>query len=84
VELLNDKYETIEKISNKTPFEFGYIKPAATYFVRVTVDKNANNRWDAGDFKTKRIPEPVFFYAEPLKVKKNFVLSGIDVDLGVR
>ncbi|MCU0338750.1 MAG: Ig-like domain-containing domain [Spirosomaceae bacterium] len=84
VELLNDKYETIEKISNKTPFEFGYIKPAATYFVRVTIDKNANNRWDAGDFKTKRIPEPVFFYAEPLKVKKNFVLSGIDVDLGMR
>lgn len=84
VELLNDKYEIVQKRLNQPSFEFGYIKPAATYFVRVTVDKNANGRWDGGDFKTKKQPEPVFFYSEPIKVKKNFILSGIDVDISGR
>jgi len=84
VELLDEKYEVIKSVANKTPFEFNYIKPAATYYLRVIVDENANGRWDAGDFKTKRLAEPIIFHLEPIKLKKNFVLSGIDIDLSTK
>lgn len=83
VELLDEKYEVVKSVANKTPFLFNFIKPNV-YSVRVVVDKNKNGKWDAGDFKTKSLAEPIFFHPIPIKLKKNFVVSGIDVELSTK
>ena len=83
VELLDDKFEVVKSIANKTTYQFNFLKPA-TYSIRVIVDLNNNGRWDTGDYKTKRLAEPVIFHTDAVKVKKNFVMSGIDVDLSTK
>jgi hypothetical protein len=83
IELLDDKFEVIKSITNKTPYQFNYLKPA-TYSIRVIGDENSNGQWDTGDFKTKHLAEPIFFHPDPVKVKKNFVMSGIDIDLSTK
>lgn len=83
VELLDDKFEVVKSISNKTPYVFSYLKPA-TYTLRVIVDENGNGQWDTGDVKANKLAEPVFFHNEAVKVKKNFVMSGIDIDLSTK
>jgi len=83
VELLDDKFEVVKSVDNQNLFQFNYIKPAI-YSIRVIVDKNKNNQWDAGDFKSKRLAEPMFFVPEPIKVKKNFSLSGYIIDLSTK
>ena len=82
VELLDDKFEVV-KSSIKTPFQFNYLKPAV-YNLRIVVDENKNGKWDTGDFKTRKLPEPIIFYPDTIKVKKNFVLSGLDIDLSTK
>ena len=83
IELLDDKFEIIKSIANKTPYQFNYLKPS-TYSIRVIVDENSNGQWDTGDFKTKHLAEPIFFHPDLVKVKKNFVVSGIDIDLSTK
>ncbi|TAF97977.1 MAG: hypothetical protein EAZ32_01820 [Cytophagia bacterium] len=83
VELLNDKYEVVKSVASETNFQFNYIKPSI-YFIRAIVDKNKNNKWDTGNFKTKLLAEPIIFLPEPIKVKKNFVLSGYILDLSTK
>ncbi|MEZ4900439.1 MAG: Ig-like domain-containing protein [Spirosomataceae bacterium] len=83
VELLDDKMEVIKSLPNQTLFQFNFLKPN-TYSVRVVIDKNGNGKWDIGDFKTRTLSEPIFFYPTPIKVKKNFVMGGIDIDLSTK
>lgn len=83
IELLDEKFDVVKSIANKTPYQFNYLKPA-TYSIRVIVDENSNGQWDTGDFKTKNLAEPIFFHPNPVKVKKNFVMSGIDIDLSTK
>lgn len=83
IELLDDKFEVVKSIANKTPYQFNFLKPA-TYSIRVIGDENSNGLWDTGNFKNKQLAEPIFFYPDPVKVKKNFVMSGIDIDLSTK
>ncbi|MFN4146182.1 MAG: Ig-like domain-containing domain [Runella sp.] len=83
IELLNEKYEVIKSIKNQSKFQFTFLKPM-TYYVRLILDKNANGRWDTGNFKANKPAEPVIFYKEAVKIKKNFVISGIDFDLSTQ
>jgi Bacterial Ig-like domain len=83
VELLNDKYEVVEAIANQKNFRFSYIKPDI-YWLRVIIDENKNNQWDTGDFKANQLAEPVIFLPSPIKVKKNFVLTGYILDLSTK
>jgi len=82
IELLDEKFEVV-KTSTKPSFQFSYLKPAL-YNIRIIVDENQNGKWDAGDFKTRKLAEPILFYPDVIKVKKNFVLSGIDIDLSTK
>ena len=82
IELLDEKFEVV-KTSTKPSFQFSYLKPAL-YNIRIIVDENQNGRWDAGDFKTRKLAEPIIFYPDAIKVKKNFVLSGLDIDLSTK
>ena len=60
LELL-DKSETVirtVKASKETVFE--YLNPG-DYYMRLFVDENGNNRWDTGDYATKKQPESVYY-----------------------
>ncbi|MFN8349697.1 MAG: Ig-like domain-containing domain [Spirosomataceae bacterium] len=83
VQLLDDKFEVVKSVANKTSYQFSFLKPAV-YSIRVIVDNNNNGHWDTGDFKTKLPAEPIIFHSDAIKVKKNFVMSGIDVDLSTK
>lgn len=83
IELLNDKQEVIRSLSNKNTYSFKYLKPAI-YTLRVIMDENGNGKWDTGDVKAKKLAEPIFFHTEAIKVKKNFVVGGIDIDLSTK
>jgi Bacterial Ig-like domain len=80
IELLNDKMEVEASLFNQKKYEFNYIKPNV-YFIRIVLDHNNNGKWDTGNFKKKIQPEKVQFYPEAIKVKKNFVMSSIDINV---
>ncbi|MGI9526193.1 MAG: Ig-like domain-containing protein [Weeksellaceae bacterium] len=63
----NDK--ELESIySEKSQFNFKYLKPG-TYYFKLYVDENSNEKYDTGDFMLQRQPEPIYIYPEPIEVK---------------
>ncbi len=55
------------------PLEFNNIEPA-NYFVRVIFDKNANQKWDTGNYLKRRQPEKVSYYPDTIQVRANWEL----------
>ena len=80
VQLLDEKYTVIKSIAGKKEYEFTFVKPG-TYFVRTIVDTNNNSKWDAGNYKQKLQPEKIVYYSDAFKVRKNFIIDGIDFEL---
>ena len=77
VELLNEQYETIQKIENVMKYEFTFIK-AGVYYIRMVVDENRNGKWDSGDLEKNELPEIIKFSSNKIKLKQNFELTGYD------
>ena len=75
VELLNEQYEVVQKVDNVLKYEFTFVK-AGTYYVRMIVDENRNNRWDSGDLEKNILPEKIIFIKDKIKLKQNFELTG--------
>ena len=44
-------------------------------------DDNHNQRWDAGDLKTKTQPETVIYYPPTINMKANWEMTGLKFDL---
>jgi hypothetical protein len=82
VELMDNNFKVV-KTSNKADFQFSFAKPSE-YYLRVTEDLNKNGKWDGGDFKAKKQPEKIRFYPEMIKLRKNFVLEGLNIDLSTK
>lgn len=64
LQLLDQKNKIIQEVNNSSTFNFENI-PAGLYMLRVLIDLNKNGKWDAGDFTTKKQPEPVVYYRTP-------------------
>ena len=77
VELLNEQYEVIQKIDNVLKYEFAFVK-AGTYFIRMIIDENRNDKWDSGDLEKNQVPEIIKFASDKIKLKQNFELTGYD------
>lgn len=77
VELLNEQYKVIQKVDNILKYEFAFVK-AGTYYLRMTVDENRNNKWDTGDLEKNQVPEIIKFSPNKIKLKQNFELTGYD------
>ena len=75
VELLNEQYEVVQKVDNILKYEFAFVK-AGTYYVRMIVDENRNDRWDSGDLEKNILPEKIIFIKDKIKLKQNFELTG--------
>jgi len=58
---------TVDVIGNYADF---YDLPPESYFVMLVLDANGNGVWDTGNYSEHRQPEDVFYYQNPIKLKK--------------
>ena len=77
IQLLDEKYEVIQKLDNISKYEFTFVK-AGIYYVRLIVDENRNARWDSGDLDKNILPEETQITKDKIKLKQNFELTGYD------
>ena len=83
IELLGTENKLIKTLRNQKEFKFEYLKPGE-YSVRVINDINKNGKWDSGNYIKKVQPEPISFYPNIVKVRKNFEIEGINVELSTK
>lgn len=77
LQLLNDKETVIREsiISQKEESIFyDFLYPAA-YKLKVIFDKNANGKWDSGNFLKKQQPEKVIYNTEAVNIRSNWDLE---------
>lgn len=71
-ELLDGSDKVVRQaILRNGELNFSNLKPGK-YFLRYIMDWNGNGRWDTGNFRERRQPEPVFYYHEFLEVRQNW------------
>jgi len=74
VDLINEKGDKIiERIYAKEPqtFTFTDVNPGK-YRFRLIYDNNDNQRWDAGNFLKKQMPEEVIYFSDVIDLKANW------------
>lgn len=73
LQLLDEKGKFIleKQPESHHPVDFGYLKPGK-YRIRLITDLNANGKWDAGNLKALRQPEPVLMYPKTVEVRPNW------------
>ena len=73
VELIDDKGELVRKIVAKKPrpFEFNNLEPK-NYGIRIVLDKNANGKWDTGNYLRKLQPEVIKYYPDIIEIRANW------------
>ena len=75
VELLSSNEKVVRKVPvNNGTFEFINV-PANTYYLRLTIDANANGKWDTGNYKDHLQPEEVYYYPKKLRLRANWDLD---------
>ena len=76
VQLLSEKFEVVNEqiLKEQAPVYFDYIEPG-NYFIRIVIDLNANNRWDAGKFMDRLQPEDILYYPKRIEVLANWSLN---------
>lgn len=79
IELIDSNEKIIEKSFNQE-FEFFEIEPGE-YKLRVILDKDNNKVWTQGSFTPYQLPEPVYFYPATLKLRPNWILEGINIEI---
>lgn len=60
VQVLNKSFKVIQE--SHTPLTRFENLPPSEYYIRVILDKNNNQKWDAGNFFSKTEPEPIIFF----------------------
>ncbi len=81
VELVNNKYEKVDSISNSENFTFNYVKPGE-YYLRAIIDRNNNGRWDPGNPLLLIPEEDIIYLNEKITVKANWEVIDKIIDLG--
>ena len=49
--------------------------PPGTYYLRLTLDKNGNGKWDTGNYNSHLQPEEVYYYPKKLRLRRNWDLD---------
>ncbi|MBR3100252.1 MAG: Ig-like domain-containing protein [Muribaculaceae bacterium] len=71
-ELLDGTERVTHKVLVKNgAFEILNILPG-NYYVRLTIDRNANGVWDTGNYSRHEQPEEVYYYPKRLNLRKNW------------
>lgn len=73
VQLLNEKEILIEEqIVNKSGnVKFEYITPGK-FKIKAIYDRNRNQRWDTGNYRTKLQPEEVNYFSKIIEIRANW------------
>lgn len=72
IQLYDDKDNIIRQASvTQKEVRFDQIL-SKQYFVRFVFDRNGNNRWDSGNYKTRRSPENVYYLDQTITPKKGW------------
>jgi hypothetical protein len=73
VQLLSEKEKLLreEIFTDAAVINWDYLKPGR-YIVKAIGDKNANGKWDTGDFLKMQQPEPVIYHSEILEVRESW------------
>ena len=75
VELLSSGEKVVRTVTVKNnSFELMNVPPG-TYYLRLTIDKNGNGKWDTGNYKSHLQPEEVYYYPKKLKLRRNWDLD---------
>lgn len=76
VQLLNKREEVIKEVYLTTTNRFNLTDiEAGDYQLRAIIDRNANRRWDPGNFTENTQPEPVYYYINPTNQSRDFILK---------
>lgn len=81
VQLVDENYKVEAEQKTKDRFLFTNVKPKP-YLIRIIVDSNGNGQWDYGNVENDIEPEKVYFSEEVIRVKANFELRDIKVNIG--
>ncbi len=70
VQLFNDKEEVVgsEYSLVSKSIVWKNLSPGM-YQVRAIIDENNNQKWDSGDYFTKRFPEKIVIFANPIQIR---------------
>ena len=73
VQLLDDKKNVVteKRVAASETVTFNHLNPAK-YGLRAIVDRNANGKWDAGDYLQRRQPEEVIYFEKQLELRANW------------
>lgn len=80
VQLIDENYKIEAEQKTKDKFTFLNVKPGA-YLIRIIADRNNNGHWDYGNVEKEIEPEKVYFSTDVIRVKANFELRDIKVDI---
>ena len=72
VQLLNEKEVVLREcpVQNAEAY-FEDVTPAS-YYIRMYIDENGNNKWDTGNLDKKQQPEVVYYYPKKLQLRPNW------------
>ena len=72
VQLLNEKEVVLREcpVQNAEAY-FEDVTPSS-YYIRMYIDENGNNKWDAGNLQQKKQPEMVYYYPKKLQLRPNW------------
>lgn len=76
IQLIKDQTEVLRNdvvVGNKKVVYTQY--PTGSYTIRVAYDLNKNKKWDTGNVKLKRQPEPVWNYEKEISLRANWDLE---------
>jgi hypothetical protein len=69
VELLDSKGKVVKSVTTTSGIaEFFYVNPS-NYYMRMFVDRNANGKWDTGNYDADEQPEEVYYYFDSIECK---------------
>ena len=68
--LMDKNGRTLRKVDVLGQYADFYDLLPDTYFVMMVLDSNGNGRWDTGNYSEHLQPEDVFYYQNPVKLKK--------------
>ena len=75
VELLGSSEKVMRTVPVKNgAFELLNVSPG-TYYLRLTIDKNGNGKWDTGNYSNHLQPEEVYYYPKKLRLRANWDLD---------
>ena len=76
LQLLNDKLTVVQEnfSTYNASIAYDYL-PQGKYSLRVIVDKNNNQKWDAGIYVQRIQPEPIFYFEKTIEVMPNWKIE---------